>query len=416
MEWALLGAIIFTLTAAIVVLILSVLIFPIIRWLALGLGIGAMVVILIFIGGKTMIWIPIGIGAAAVILFILTPFLIWSWLAPSNRFFTFVQEGTARIVIKADQYNKILLQWKDHTFDKDGNVVPVNKWVLNGKEVPAGTSEAKRYGRPLGFRFGGLRFYGPWPLWDIYIYTFQWTGITEDGKTDFHPEERLDYILVRDDAYLCEVKDAEDQDMLPLTVRAVLTIRIVNPYKALFNIQNWLETIVNRIRPLIRDYITQKTYEQLIKDEERMGVDILDKIRREVALGADFWDRYGVDIRKIDVLQIEPPEEYRETTLLRYTADRNRERIEIEAKAEATRIDTVYSMIQSHGDVGKLIRTLETMETSPGKGSRWVIPIPGMTELFRGLFGKPPEEASKDEIRRLREIVEGHVARMPSQE
>lgn len=416
MEWIFLGALAVTFIAAIVALMLIMILFPITRWIVLGLGIGAVVATLLFIGAETTTWIPVGFGAGTIGILILCPILVWFVLAPSNRFFTFVKEGTAKATVKADKFDRILLQWEGHTLDDQWNVVPIEKPVKNGQEVPEGTTDARVYGPPKGFRIGGLRLYGLWPVKDVYIYTFQWTGVTEDGRIDRHPKEIIDYILVRDDAYLCEVKDAEDKDLLPLTFLVVLTIRIVNPYKALFNIQNWLETILNRTRPLIRNYATTRSYQEMIANEERIGVDILKGIRDEVTLGADFWDRYGVDIRKVDVIQIEPPQEYRDLTLRKYRAERERERIEIEAQAEATRIGTVYDRIRDFKELGELVRTLEAMEKSPQEGSKWVIPLPGLTDLFRTAFGKTPEDATREEIRELREIIERISATLTEQQ
>lgn len=359
-----------------------------------------------------MEWIIAGIVVAVIALsLILFPAIVWFVLAPSNRFFTFVDEGTAKIVVKAGQFNKALIQWEGHTFDdeRSANVVPVGThWVKDGKIVSEEEqgAEEKKFKEPHHL-FGGLRFYGLWPLWDIYVYTFQWTGVTEDGGLDPHPKELLDYILVRDDVFLCEVRDAEDMNLLPLTLRTLLTIRIANPYKTLFNIENWLETIVNRTRPLIRNYVTQRSYEDLIKAQERMGVDILEALREASTLGTEFYDRYGVDLRQIDVKEIEPPQEYRDITLRKYTAERERERIITEADAEAQRIETVYSRIHQFDDLGKLVRILEAMEKSPGQGSKWIIPIPGMTELLSSVFeGRQPDAVTREEITELKAMVE----------
>jgi hypothetical protein len=108
--------------------------------------------------------------------------LVYFILAPNNCFFTFVKEGKAKFVVRGDKFEKCLIQWEGHTFDYSKD--HPEKWnVIPGKE------------RHI---LGGLRFYGLWPLFDIHIYKFRWTGVTEDGKIQ-HKEEWLDYILLKDD-------------------------------------------------------------------------------------------------------------------------------------------------------------------------------------------------------------------------
>ena len=76
----------------------------------------------------------------------------------------------------------------------------------------------------------------------------------------------------------------------------------------------------------------------------------------------------------------------REVTLRKYVAEKDRERILVEADAERQkiltladaeqeRIKTVYGAVQDMGETGKLIRSLEMLENQQ-EGTRWVI-LPG---------------------------------------
>ncbi len=229
--------------------------------------------------------------------------LIYFVLAPNNIFFTFIKEGTAKVILKAGQFHKVLIQWEDKTLDGGGNVIP-------GRE------------RHL---FGGLRYCGLWPLYAIHEYKFQWTGVKDNGEFEPHPPEILNYILLMDDIYGFEVPSGEDKDLVPLDVGLTLTVRVVNPYKALFAIQNWYETMVNRIRPYVRDFLTTDTYEKLIKDTTRIDRGIWSRLTDEGILD-EFKDNYGVEIKKIEVKDINPREEYREATMKAWLGEREAER------------------------------------------------------------------------------------------
>lgn len=346
-----------------------------------------------------MVWILLGAVAILIVSFL----VIWNILAPSNLWFTFVKEGTAKIVVKGDKFEKALIQWEGYTFDKDWNVIS-NGTVINGKI----------YKEPW-HPFGGLRYYGLWPIQALYGYQFEWTGMKENSEVQFHPKEWFDYILFKDDVYWCKVEKAKDKSLLPLNIELLLTIRIVNPYKVLFVTQNWLEVLLNSIRLSIQDYVARKTFENLIIEGGNTNKEMWKKLD-ETGKIKEFKDKYGVDLKEIAVKSINPEEEYREATLKKYLAERERDkvvteadaerqRLEIVAQGEVVRIKAVYEQIQKLGDVGNLVRALEAMEKSPLAASVIVQTIPGFQETLREIFGKASEKVTTKEIKKLREMI-----------
>lgn len=338
-----------------------------------------------------LVWIVTGLLVVGVGGFLILYFV----LAPRNLWFTFVEEGTAKIVFRAGKFKKALIQWEGWTFDEDWNVV-------SGREI---------------HRFGGLRFYGWWPLDDIYTYEFSWTGIREDGRIVPHEKELLDYVLLKEDVYWAKVEKAEDKKLLPLDVELVLTIRVVNPYKALFAIEDWLEAAINRVRPSVRNAITADIYERLIKKPEAVGEMIYERLTAPGGLIEEVKERYGVDLRRTQVKDINPPEGYRDLTLKKFIAEKERDRILVEADAEAKRLKRVaegeshrieieYGKVKEFEDLGRLIRTLEALEESPAQGAKWIISLPGGAEFLRDIFGRPLETVSREEFRELREMIE----------
>lgn len=311
------------------------------------------------------------------------PLVAYFILAPRNLWFTFVKEGTAKFIVRGDKLERVLIQWRGYTLD-------LETWdVIEGEE------------RHI---FGGFRYYGFWPLFDVHIYSFQWTGVAEDGTIVAHPREDLDYILLKEDVYYFKVKNAEDKTLLPLDIEVIFTAKVVNPYKARFRIQNWLEAVINRMAPAVRDAVTKETYQQLIKRKEAIGSEIYDKLGE---LLGEFKEGYGIDVLNLAIKDINPSDEaYREATLKKWLAKREREAIETRAGAEAQRIKKVFGQIQNFGDLGKLIRTLEAIEKSPLAASLSVQAIPGLQEALRGVFGHPPESISQEEVRVLREELE----------
>ncbi len=336
-------------------------------------------------------WLPkVQLGIAFNILFstvaipIIGFVLVYAALAPNNCYFTFVQEGTVKFVVKGDAFYKCLIQWKDHTLDREWNVIEGEEWHF----------------------FGGLRSYGGWPVCDIHVYEFRWVGVTEEGKEQ-PKEEWIDSMIVKDDVYLCKVPGAEDADKLPLDFQILLTISIVNPYKAKFTVQRWLETVLNRIQPVLREYIARYKFDKLLKAKSKIGGQMWEKLKESGLLGDDgeFCKRYGVDIRAIEVRKIDPPEEYRRETLKEFVAKQEKKATIVKAEAEEKRLEKVYSAVKKFGKLGKLIRTLEAVEKSTLAASLTIQAVPGLPEVLRGIFGRPVEQITAEELKELKETI-----------
>lgn len=327
--------------------------------------------------------------------------LIYFVLAPKNMWFTFIQEGTAKAVMRGDKFQKALIQWEGRTF----GTVDERTWeVVPGQE------------RHL---FGGLRFFGLYPLDYIYRYYFEWTGLKPDGITPLpHEKELLDYIMLKQDVYFSKTEEAEDKERLPLDVSFVLTIKITNPYRTLFEVQNWLETIMSRTIAAVRDRISEETFEDLIAKPADIGKDIYNRLSETGNSFDEFRTKYGVDVLALEILKIDPPKEQREATLKEFVAkqekkrilieaDAEKERLRITAEGEVLRIGAVYAKINEFGDLGKIIRALEALEKSPQQGAKWVVAVPGLGDLISTAFGgRPLAQIPPDEFRKLREALE----------
>jgi len=307
--------------------------------------------------------------------------LVYFILAPRNLFFTFVSEGTAKAVVKGDAFCRFLMVWENHRFKEDGS------WeVIEGKT-------RKRL-------FGGLVFYGIPPIHRIWSYPFSWINYTHDGKIQEHSKRWIDYVLLKEDVYYFKVEKAEDVKRLPLDVDVIIVARVVNPYKALFMVENWLEATINLLRPAVRDTITKAEFEILIKSIRNIGDRIYEELNRPNGAITLIKNRYGVEVLDLQIVDINPPPEYREATLKEFEAEQKRKAIVVEASAEVARLEAVYKAIQEFGDLGRLIRTLEAIEKSNLAAALSVHAVPGLSEALKGVFGH--SEVSSEEIKQLR--------------
>jgi hypothetical protein len=291
--------------------------------------------------------------------------IIWFYLAPNNYFFTFVNEGTAKVVVRGKKFKKCLMAWKGRTFDDEWNVV-------DGKD------------NSFWDYFGGLRWVGLYPFDKIYAYKFRWTTLDNEGNLEAHGERWQDYVLLGDDYYAFKIEKAEDKNSIPLDFTMVATIAPLNPYRMLFNVENWLESVIVRIGPAIRDIIGEYSFEEMVADK---GATDENKFELDRTFTERLKDRnifedlkvYGAEIKFLQAKEIDPPDAYRSVTLTKRTKEYEAEGINVLADAEAGRVKKIYAAITGFGEDGKFIRAFEAAEKSPLASS--LIVVPGLSQM-----------------------------------
>tara|TARA_Y100000310_G_scaffold345286_1_gene463428 strand:+ start:649 stop:1887 length:1239 start_codon:yes stop_codon:yes gene_type:complete len=322
--------------------------------------------------------------------------LIFNWWAPNNLYFTIIPERTCKNVLKAGGYNRTLIQCEGFTLNSQQNVVSVN--ARNKKQSHI---------------FGGFAYYGFWPFYDIETHLFSWTAVLQNQDFEERPEELFDHYLLKDDVYGFVVESAEDKDLIPLEVKCVLTGRIVNARKISLVSQDWLELIISRMVPWVRNAITQKTFRKLISDKRSIGEEITKVFEKEKRICRN---RYGFEIIALEIIDIDPKEEYRKLTTapadarrkaeekvelakgeakeIKILAEARAKEVGISAEAEVGRLEKVYGEIADHGEVGKLARYLEALEKTPGEGSKVVV-MPGVDNMLprvvEAIAGRPSD-------------------------
>ncbi|MDD4986957.1 MAG: hypothetical protein PHQ43_14510, partial [Dehalococcoidales bacterium] len=351
------------------------------------------------------------VALASPLLLLVAGFLmVYFWWAPNNLFFTFVAEGTSKIVVRGDALEEELVQWDGHTVArKEQRKDPADsasELVVDVWDIIPDTTVRRRF-------FGGLRFYGVWPLCDIYLYDFSWTNMTHDGEIQEHPRQRLDYVLLKDDVYFAKVLAAEDKKLLPLDIGMVLRIRVVNPKKAAISrVENWLETTINLIEPCVRFVLSTDTYENWVRLKKDLGEEVFRKLGAE-GLVKQLRDLYGVELVSLGVKSYDPTSaeslgELRRATLQKYLAERNREKVLVDADAEKRRLVTVgvgeskrlelvgqgaargIQAVLTLGDAAVDLRKLEVM-SAPGN-TMYVLGGPG--PMPQVILQPPPPKTS----------------------
>jgi hypothetical protein len=364
---------------------------------------------------ESFMWgLKIGLWTLTVLLVVFGLLATVYFLAKKNIFFTFVEEGTAKVIMKFNAFYGVIMQYQNCTCRKEDD------WEV---EVPRE--------RPRKRLWGGLYCVGIPGIYSLFSYKFRWATIKTQKKPDEQVdrrEETLLHIFVKDYLYLAEIYGAETKGLVSLDISFIVTARVVNPYKALFRVHDWANVIVARIEAYFRQYVATVEYQDIIAKKQEIGGQIMkalgetgmledlakkpteqelsrfsqrnipreeretleEKIKRWKGI---FWHDYGVKVKNIEMREITPSGENKkaiqEAATRQWVAERDKEGILTRADAEVQRLAKVYGKIREFGDTGITLRTLEALESAGNKTGNWIVfPF----NLLERLFGKGGKE------------------------
>lgn len=303
------------------------------------------------------------------------------FLAQHDLFFTPNVEGTAKAILHNGKFHRCIGALKGHAFSDETGNSGENSWDVI--EIPSSLANAKvaaenkwqRFTRIakekariiFGFHLvGGLEWVGIPPFYSVYTYQFKWSVLKIEksgGKAPETKSELLSYIFLKQVVYLVVVTRAETSELIPMDASVVLTISVVNPYKALFAVHNWLEAISDQMGATIRAIIGKHTFRQLTEAKETASGELKKDLRGRAQ---KIEKNYGIRILISQIQSIDPSDEVaqkiRGLSLEGYTAEQKATAIRTLAEAEKERIAAVYGTVIEYGEAGLQIRFDEALE------------------------------------------------------
>lgn len=324
---------------------------------------------------KFLIGLKIGGMSLGVVLFFVGIIVAIYILAKKDIFFTFVEEATAKAIMKFNGFHKIVMQYENCGLDDEWNI------ILCSPEKP------KR--RTL---LGGLKWIGIPGIYSVHEYKFTWARIKsqkEEKEQIERTTENIKHIFVKDYVYLGEVKGAETKSLVPLDITFLITIRVVNPYKALFRIHDWVNAVISRIEAYFRQFVSQTEYETLIEQKQQMGGQIMLALEETGMIGdiGKFLVDYGVKVKNIEMRDIDPVGENKkiiqEAATKEWVAKKQKTQVATLADAEVQRIEKVYRKIGEFGEDGLTIRMLESIDKAGEKQGNWIVPFGPIQQILR---------------------------------
>jgi len=292
----------------------------------------------------------VGFFAGGFGLYYLTAWIVRQ-LAERNLFFTIADEGTAKAVIVNGKFDRFIMSFMGREFT---DVVVENDIATRWDIGEADDVEEHRAALPF---MRGIQWIGFPPFNDIHQYKFTWSSLeevpNEKGELVKRPvqnSKRIDYVLVQSDIYVTRLEEAECKDKIPLNGNIIFAAKVVNPYKALYRIERWLESVENLLTARMREYFGAHHYEELIELASNIAGDDSSELMEQFQSLIDFIkDKYGVLISSIRISTIDPgsalAEEFIRATTKVYVAEQQAAADKVAGEGLAARDTAHYKAI-----------------------------------------------------------------------
>jgi regulator of protease activity HflC (stomatin/prohibitin superfamily) len=173
-------------------------------------------------------------------------------------------------------------------------------------------------------------------------------------------------------------QDAITRDNVTLKVDAVVYYRVVDPVKAIINVQNYTFAISQVAQTSLRSVIGQSDMDQLLSEREKINAHLKDVIDEPTE------KPWGIRVERVEIKDVSLPESMKRSMSRQAEAERERRARIISADGEyqASKKLAQAAQVMSADPAALQLRLLQTVvEVAAEKNSTLVMPVP--VELLR---------------------------------
>jgi regulator of protease activity HflC (stomatin/prohibitin superfamily) len=212
---------------------------------------------------------------------------------------------------------------------------------------------------------------------------FRWgkalPGIRQPGLTWVNPvTDRLTKVNMQIVVAAVPAQEAITRDNVTLRVDAVVYYRVVDPVKAIINVQNYTFAVSQVAQTSLRSVIGQSDMDQLLSERDKVNAHLKDVI------DAPTEQPWGIRVERVEVKDVSLPESMKRSMSRQAEAERERRARIISADGEyqASKKLAQAAAVMAADPAALQLRLLQTVaEVAAEKNSTLVMPVP--VELLR---------------------------------
>ena len=188
----------------------------------------------------------------------------------------------------------------------------------------------------------------------------------------FAPLDRIVRVSLRVEAMEVPPQDLVTRDNVTVKVNAVVYFRVVNPIKAIIEVNNYLYVTSQLAQTTLRSILGEVELDELLSQREKINVRLQDVLDQHTG-------PWGVKVTMVEVKQVDLPEQMIRAIARQAEAERERRAKVIHAEGEymaAEKLSMAAQQIQKE-PVAIQLRYLQTLvEIGTEKNTTVVFPVP----------------------------------------
>jgi regulator of protease activity HflC (stomatin/prohibitin superfamily) len=248
--------------------------------------------------------------------------------------------------------------------------------VAGGTVVGRSLRVVQQYEQGIVFRFGRVL-----------------PGTRGPGLTILRPiGDRMQKVNMQIIAMAVPAQEGITRDNVSVRVDAVVYFRVIDPIKAVVNVQNYMFAVSQQAQTSLRSIIGQSEMDQLLAER--------DTVNRELRRIIDEPTEapWGIRVERVELKDVNLPEGMKRSMSRQAEAERERRARIISADGEyqASKRLAAAANVMARDPAALQLRLLQTVvEVAAEKNSTLVMPVPVELLRFFDRYGPPPAESDQ---------------------
>lgn len=189
--------------------------------------------------------------------------------------------------------------------------------------------------------------------------------------------DKMEKVSLRLVAMDVDPQDVITRDNVSVKVNAVLYFRVVDPIKAVIEVENYAYAMSQLAQTTIRSVCGQAELDDLLSEREKLNLELQEILDTHT-------DPWGIKVATVELKHIDLPQEMQRAMARQAEAERDRRAKVINAEGEfqaATKLAEAAAIIEDH-PMALQLRYLQTMnEMSAENNTTTIFPVP--LDLFK---------------------------------
>ncbi len=218
-------------------------------------------------------------------------------------------------------------------------------------------------------------------------------GLRGPGLTILRPiGDRMQKVNMQIIAMAVPAQEGITRDNVSVRVDAVVYFRVIDPIKAVVNVQNYMFAVSQQAQTSLRSIIGQSEMDQLLAERDTVNRE-LRRIIDEPTEGP-----WGIRVERVELKDVNLPEGMKRSMSRQAEAERERRARIISADGEyqASKRLAAAANVMARDPAALQLRLLQTVvEVAAEKNSTLVMPVPVELLRFFDRFGPPQNESEQ---------------------